>query len=72
MNHSDMNGYFYPQKAENTASEFLVSEEDRRVLELAELPDVFDFDRAFSILFSWCQRTFARVDRLGGMSHEQI
>ena len=62
-------GHFILTKKELKAA---VSEEDRRVLELAELPDVFDFDRAFSILFSWCQRTFARVDRLGGMSHEQI
>ena len=49
-----------------------VSEEDRRVLELAGLPDGFDFDQAFSVLFAWCQRTFARVDCLGGISHEQI
>lgn len=49
-----------------------VSAEDRRVLELAELPDGFDFDQAFSALLDWCQRTFARVDRLGGMRHEQI
>ena len=49
-----------------------VSAEDRRVLELAELPGGFDFDQAFSVLFAWCQRTFARVERFGGMSHEQI
>ena len=49
-----------------------VSEEDRRVLELAELPDGFDFDQEFSVLFAWCQRVFARVDHLGGISHEQI
>ena len=49
-----------------------VSAEDRRVLELADLPDGFDFEQAFSGLFAWCQRTFARVDCLGGMSHEQI
>ncbi|MBR0160369.1 MAG: nucleotidyltransferase domain-containing protein [Oscillospiraceae bacterium] len=49
-----------------------VSAEDRRVLELSELPGGFDFDQAFSVLFAWCQRTFARVERLGGMSHEQI
>ena len=29
-----------------------VSAEDRRVLELAELPDGFDFDRAFSVLIA--------------------
>ena len=41
-----------------------VSEEDRRVLELAELPDGFDFDQAFSALFAWCQRAFVRVGKL--------
>ena len=40
------------------------SEEDRRVLELAELPDGFDFDRAFSVLFAWCQSVFTRLERL--------
>ena len=43
-----------------------VSAEDRRALELAELPDGFDFDQAFSVLFAWCQRAFARVDDKGG------
>ena len=42
----------------------VVSAEDRRVLELAELPNGFDFDQAFSILFAWCQRAFLRVKRL--------
>lgn len=41
-----------------------VSAEDRRVLELAELPDGFDFDKAFSALFAWCQEVFARAGRL--------
>ena len=41
-----------------------VSAEDRRVLELAELPDIFDFDQAFSVLFAWCQRAFVRVEKL--------
>ena len=41
-----------------------VSEEDRRVLELKELPDGFDFDQAFSALFAWCQTAFLRVERL--------
>ena len=43
-----------------------VSSEDRRVLELEELPDVYDFDQAFSSLFAWCQSAFARIKRLGG------
>ena len=41
-----------------------VSNEDREALELAELPDGFDFDRAFCFLFEWCQRAFARVDKM--------
>ena len=49
-----------------------VSAEDRRVLELAELPDGFDFEQAFSVLFSWCQRTFARVDNIGGISYQDL
>ena len=43
-----------------------VAEEDRIVLQMAELPDVYDFDQAFSVLFAWCQRAFARIERLGG------
>ena len=38
-----------------------VSEEDRAVLEMAELPDDYDYDRAFRMLFHWCQRAFIRV-----------
>ncbi len=41
-----------------------VSAEDRRVLELVELPDGFDFDQAFAVLFSWCQGAFRRMDRI--------
>ena len=41
-----------------------VSPEDRRVLELAELPDGFDFDDAFAALFAWCQAAFTRIDRM--------
>ena len=43
-----------------------VSSGDRRVLELEELPDVYDFDQAFTSLFAWCQSAFARIKRLGG------
>ena len=42
------------------------AEEDRIVLELADLPDGYDFDQAFSSLFTWCQSAFARIERLGG------
>ena len=41
-----------------------VSEEDRRVLELTELPDGYDFDQAFSMLFAWCRSAFLRVEQL--------
>ena len=39
-----------------------VSPEDRRALELAELPDGFDFDDAFAVLVSWCQAAFTRIE----------
>ena len=43
-----------------------VREEDRIVLEMAELPDGYDFDQAFTSLFAWCQSAFARIEHLGG------
>ena len=42
----------------------MVSEDDRRALTLAELPDDYDFDKAFSFLFAWCQDAFRRIDSL--------
>ena len=42
-----------------------VAKEDRIVLEMAELPDGYDFDQAFSFLFAWCQNAFARIKCLG-------
>ena len=65
--HDLESGRFVLTKKELKAA---ISEEDRRVLELAELPGGFDFEQAFSVLFSWCQRTFARVDHIGGISDE--
>ena len=47
-----------------------VTDEDRLILELAELPDVYEFDQPFSSLFAWCQKTFARIEYLGGKLHE--
>ena len=41
-----------------------VSAEDRNVLQLNELPDGYDFDSAFSMLFAWCQRAFDRIERI--------
>ena len=43
-----------------------VEEEDRIILELADLQDGYDFDQAFTSLFAWCQSAFARIERLGG------
>ena len=41
-----------------------VSEEDRMALALSELPDDYDFDKAFSFLFAWCQAAFRRINSL--------
>ena len=41
-----------------------VSENDRAVLEMAELPDDYDFDEAFGALFRWCQQAFIRLENL--------
>ena len=43
-----------------------VTEEDRIVLEMADLPDGYDFDQAFSSLFAWCQGAFVRIEHHGG------
>ena len=43
-----------------------VTEEDRIVLEMAELPDGYEFDQAVTSLFAWCQSACARIKRLGG------
>ena len=42
----------------------MASEADRQALMLSELPDDYDFDKAFSFLFTWCQDAFRRIDRL--------
>ena len=41
-----------------------VSEDDRAMLSLAELPDDYDFDRAFPTLFAWCQTAFYRLSAI--------
>lgn len=41
-----------------------ISKDDCRILELAELHDDFDFDKAMSVLFTWCQNAFIRVEEL--------
>ena len=41
-----------------------VSEEDRRMLSMADLPDDYDFDSAFLSVFRWCQTAFIRMDQI--------
>lgn len=41
-----------------------VCEEDRAVLEVTELSDGYDFDKAFSAVFNWCQNAFKRIDSI--------
>ena len=43
-----------------------VADEDRAILELADLPDDYAFDQAFTSLFAWCQSAFARIEHFGG------
>ena len=38
-----------------------ISDEDRAALETAELPDGFDFDAAFDLVFLWCRQAFVRI-----------
>ena len=41
-----------------------VSDEDRAVLRMADLPDDFNFDQAFACVFCWLQHAFERVDTI--------
>ena len=41
-----------------------VSEGDRTVLDMAGLPDDFDYNMAFRLVFDWCQSAFDRIDRI--------
>lgn len=54
-------GTFAASKRELKA---LVSPEDRAVLMMADLPEDYDFDRAFSSVFQWCRDAFLRTDNL--------
>ena len=42
----------------------IVSEEDRKTLSLGDLPDEYDFDKAFRCAFQWCQNALYRLDRM--------
>ena len=55
------NGHFLLSRRELREA---ATEEDRTIMELAQLPDDYDFDRAFVSLFEWCQRAFERVEHL--------
>ena len=40
-----------------------VSKEDSEILSMAELPDDYDFDKAYDCLFKWCQNAFDRIEK---------
>ncbi len=42
----------------------LVSEEDREMLSMADQQDDYDFNKAFSSVFKWCQNAFRRIDQV--------
>ncbi len=42
----------------------LASEEDRIVLSMTDLPEEYDFERMFRIVFAWLQNAFLRIDRI--------
>ncbi len=52
-------GDFVPTKRELKQK---VTEEDREILSMEELPDDYDFDRAYERVFKWCQNAFVRID----------
>lgn len=54
-------GTFAAAKSELIA---LAVEEDREVLQLHDLPDGYDFDKAFATIFRWCQNALLRVNRI--------
>ena len=40
----------------------LVSEEDRIVLSITDLPEEYDFDRMFRLVFDWIRNAFVRIE----------
>ncbi len=42
----------------------LVSEEDRIVLSITDLPEEYDFDRMFRLVFDWIRNAFVRIERI--------
>ncbi len=41
-----------------------VSEEDRNILMMAELPDDYDFDKEFTAVIEWCRKAFCRLNEM--------
>ncbi len=41
-----------------------VSEEDRKILNMAELPDDYDFDKEFTTVIEWCKKAFCRLSEM--------
>ena len=41
-----------------------VSEEDRYILMMADLPDDYDFDKEFTIVIDWCRKAFCRLKEI--------
>ncbi|MDO4835633.1 MAG: nucleotidyltransferase domain-containing protein [Clostridia bacterium] len=42
----------------------LVSEEDRIVLSITDLPEEYDFDHMFRLVFDWIRNAFVRIERI--------
>ena len=55
------NGAFIATKKELNA---VVGENDRLMLTMSELPDPYDFRKAFDSALAWCQDAFLRIDRI--------
>ena len=41
-----------------------VSEEDRNILIMAEIPDDYDFDNEFTTVINWCRKAFRRLNEM--------
>ena len=51
-------GNFILKKSELKAA---VSEQDREMLCIPELPDDYDFEKTYAAVIAWCQKAFARI-----------
>ena len=51
-------GNFILKKSELKAA---VSEQDREMLCIPELPDDYDFEKTYTAVITWCQKAFARI-----------